>query len=124
MLSVSEELTMKIFSISMIMAYLLSAAILANDGNNASFWNVLYGFAVMLAIFDVLNLKIRWAAVFGCLAYSVIAVKISSTPITTSSVTTGPIQIGGLIVAAIYCLCLVIFSVKRERNAEPDGQKV
>jgi hypothetical protein len=108
----------------MIMAYLLSAAVLANDGNNASFWSVLYGFAVMLAIFDVINLKIRWPAVFGCLAYSVLAVKISSTPVTTSAVTTGPMQICGLIVAAIYCLCLVVFSVKKERNSEPDGQKV
>lgn len=105
------------------MAYLISAAILANEGNNASFWNVLYGFAVMLAVFDVLNLKVRWAAAFGCLAYSVIAVKISSTPVATSSVTTGPLQITGLFVAAVYCLCLVVFSVKRERNSEPDGQK-
>ena len=115
---------MKVFSVSMIRAYLISAAFLANDGNNASFWNVLYGFAVMLAVFDVLNLKIRWAAAFGCLAYSVIAVKISTTPVTTSTVTTGPMQIGGLIVAALYCLCLVIFSAKRESSSEPEGQKV
>ena len=115
---------MKICSVSMIMAYLISAAVLANTGNNASFWNVLYGFAVMLAVFDLLNLKIRWAAAFGCLAYSVVAIKISATPVTTSSVTTGPMQIGGLIVAALYCLCLLIFSVKREKSSEPEGQKI
>ncbi len=115
---------MKIISISVLMAYLLSAAILANDSNNAAFWNVLYGFAAMLAIFDVLNLKIRWAAAFGCVAYSVIAFKISTAPVATSTVSTGPMQIAGLFIAAVYCLCLVVFSAKKERNTEPDGQKV
>ena len=115
---------MKILSISIVMAFLISAAVLANDGNNASFWNVLYGFAAMLAVFDILNLKIRWAAVFGCLAYSVLAFKLSSAPVATSSVNTGPMQIAGLIIAAVYCLCLVVFSVKKVQNIKPDGERV
>jgi hypothetical protein len=115
---------MKILSISIIMAFIISAAIQINDGNNASFWNVLYGFAAMLAVFDLINLKVRWAAVFGCVAYSILAIKIGGAPVATNTVSTGPWQIAGLAIAAVYCLCLVLYSFKKGPDLEPDGQKI
>jgi len=115
---------MKFVSISILMAFLISIAVFGNKGNNGSFWIILYGFAAMLAIFDTLNLKVRWAAAFGSVAYSVLAIKMSSAPIATNNVNTGAIQITGLIVAAVYCLSLVIFSTKRHRSDQSDGQKI
>ena len=106
------------------MAFIISAAMQINDGNNASFWNVLYGFGAMLAVFDLLNLKVRWAAVFGFVSYSILAFKIGGAPVATNTVSTGPWQIGGLAIAAVYCLCLAVFSFKKGLDVEPDGQKI
>jgi peptidoglycan/LPS O-acetylase OafA/YrhL len=106
---------MKLMSISAIMAFVIYASLGADDPS-FPFWSILYGFALMLAVFNLLNLKIKWAAGFGTVSYAVIAFKMYTTPVASGSIATGPAQIIGLIAAAIFCACLLVTSIKNIRQ--------
>lgn len=106
---------MRIFSITAILAAVLFAVTGAND-DGTSFWNILYGFAVMLAIFNILNLKVYWAAAFGAFGYAAIAYKMLTAPFVTGQVPPGTLQISGVIFASIYCLTLAMSGALKNRH--------
>lgn len=113
---------MKLISLTMIMLYLVAAALNYRYAGT-TFWNIMFGFAGMLAVFQLINLKVKWVGLFGAIAYTVIAVKILSTPSGEQLVVSNG-HIAGLVICGLYCLGLVLAGFAENfRNTQANADK-
>lgn len=103
---------MKLISMTFIMAYLAAAGI-SYDLPGVTFWNVIYGFAAMLAVFQLLNLRVSWPSMFGAVAYVVIAVKMTGT-VPTEKLFISSAHIAGLVVSALFCAVLAFHGLQKK----------
>jgi hypothetical protein len=111
---------MKLISMTFIMAYLVAAGF-SYELPGVTFWNVIFGFAAMLAVFQLLNLRVSWVSVFGAIAYAVIAVKMTGTaPTEKLFISSG--HIAGLVVSSVFCAALAFQGLQKKATHEtPDA---